>query len=101
MNGRAAPRWPSVAADGKGTRNRLDPVAAAEPGDEGMSEGRIFEIEREGVVDDTRRPGGCGRPPFGAASLVEPGMHDLELAPNPSGGTAIRTRTGYRRSALR
>jgi hypothetical protein len=83
MNGGATPRWLCVAADGKGTRDRFDAVAAAEPGDEGMSEGSILEIEGKGIVDDTPRPGGRGCPPFGAASLVEPGMHDLELATQP------------------
>jgi hypothetical protein len=83
MNGGAAPRWLCVAADGKGTRDRFDAVAAAEPGDEGMSEGSILEIEGKGIVGDTRRPGRRGRPPFGAASLVEPGMHDLDLATQP------------------
>jgi hypothetical protein len=83
MNGGTAPRWLYVAADGKGTRDRCSAVAAAEPGDEGMSEGSILEIEGKRIVDDTPRPGGRGRPPFGAASLVEPGMHDLELATEP------------------
>jgi hypothetical protein len=99
MGGHAAPRRQRIATNGEGTLNRLDPIAAAETGDKGMGEGGILEIEREGIVDDARRPRGCDCPPFGAASLVEPGMDDLELEPNPSGGTAIRTRTGYRCSA--
>ena len=44
MNGRNTPRFSRIVADRKGTRNRLDPVAAAEAGDKGMREGSILEI---------------------------------------------------------
>ena len=101
MNRRAAPRWPCVATDGNGTRNRLDLVAAAEAGDEGMSEGGILEIEPERVVDDTRRPSGRTRPPFAPQVSSSQACMISSWWPNPSGGTAIRTRTGYRRSASR
>ena len=101
MNSRNTPRFPRIVADCKGTRNRLGPVAAAEAGNKGVRKGSILEIECYGVVDHTGYPGWCRRPAFGAASLVEPGCMISSWRPSPSGGTAIRTRTGYRRSASR
>jgi len=43
MNGCNTPRFPRIVADGKGTRNRLDPVAATEAGDKGMRDRSILE----------------------------------------------------------
>jgi hypothetical protein len=83
MNRRCAPRCPNVLADRIGARNRLDPITAAETDDKRMGESGVFEIERKGVVDHTARPGGGGCPTFGAAGLVEPGMHNFELAAQP------------------
>src|SRR5271167_4311536 len=83
MCGRAGLRRLHVVADREGARKSLDPVAAAETSNKGMGKGGILEIEREDVVDDARRSRGCGCPTFGAASLVEPGMHDIELAAKP------------------
>lgn len=55
--GRNAPRRRLVAADGERTRDRLDPVAAAEARDKGVCESGTFEIKGDRVIDD-----------FGAAS---------------------------------
>ena len=76
-------RFHRIVADGKSARNRLDPVAAAEAGHKGLRDRSILEIECHRVVDHTRRPGGGLRPAFGAASLVEPGVHNIELATQP------------------
>jgi hypothetical protein len=37
MNSRNTLCFPCIVTDGKGTRNRLDPVAAAETGDKGIA----------------------------------------------------------------
>ena len=94
-------RFHRIVADGKSARNRLDPVAAAEAGHKGLRDRSILEIECHRVVDHTRRPGGGLRPAFGAASLVEQACIISSWRPSPSGGTAIRTCAGYRRSASR
>jgi hypothetical protein len=83
MGGPASPHRARIAAARKGSRYGLDPEAAAEADDKGVSKGGILEIEREGIVDDARRPGGRACPTFGAASLAQPGMDDLELAAKP------------------
>jgi hypothetical protein len=83
MGGPASRHRARFAAARKVSGYGLDPEAAAGADDKGVSKGGILEIEREGIVDDARRPGGRGCPTFGAASLVEPGMDDLELAARP------------------
>ena len=101
MNRRAAPRWPCVATDGNGTRNRLDLVAAAEAGDEGMSEGGILEIEPSASLTIPVVPAGALAHPLAPQVSSSQACMISSWWPNPSGGTAIRTRTGYRRSASR
>ena len=101
MSSRASPIGAHIAAERKGPRYCLDPTAAAETGDKGMGKGGILEIEREGVVDDTPVPAGAVAQPSAPQVSSSQACMISSWRPNPSGGTAIRTRTGYRRSAAR
>jgi hypothetical protein len=60
-----------------------------------MGKGGILEIEREGVVDDTPVPAGAVAQPSAPQVSSSQACMISSWRPNPSGGTAIRTRTGY------
>jgi hypothetical protein len=63
-----------------------------------MGESRVVEIKRERIVEDSGQPGrGC--PPASAPQVSSSQACMISICrPSPSGGTAIRTRTGNRRS---
>ena len=77
------PRRRHIVSEGECARDRLDPIAAAEAGDEGMGEGGICEIKPDRIVDDAGEPGRSQGPAFDPTGLVEPSMDDLKLAPKP------------------
>src|SRR6266446_2667665 len=72
-----------IVSGGKCALDRLDPIAAAESGYEGVREDGIVEIKCDRIVDDAGEPGERHRPALDTAGLVEPGMDDLELASEP------------------
>ena len=60
-------------------------IAAAKAVDEGVGEAGVLEIKSDRIVEHAGEPCRRGGPAAGAASLVEPGVHDAELAAEPVG----------------
>jgi len=58
MTGPASLREARLVAGAKASAIRFGSESTTEAGDKGTSKGAILEIEREGIVDDTCRPGG-------------------------------------------
>jgi hypothetical protein len=66
---------------------------------QGARERCISKINRERVIQHTTRAGGRHGPAVRAAVLIEPGGNGACRVPRPAAGTAMRMRTGNRRSA--
>ena len=76
----------------------LHPGADAPPNDEGVSERRIREVDRQGVIEHAARSR-RRQPSRRRRNSVKPGGNLGMPWPSPPGGTPILIRTGKRRSA--
>jgi hypothetical protein len=83
-----------AAAHGEGAGDRLDPITAAKPGDKGVRESRIGKIKSDRIVDDANASGRRGRPTPAPQVSSSQACIRASCCPSPSGGTAMRTRTG-------
>ena len=78
MKPRANPRLRVIFAHLEHTANRLDLSPEAPSGYERARQGRISEVDREGVIQHAARSRGRHGPSVSAAILVEPGS-DLRV----------------------
>ena len=95
----AAPRGQRRTADGERAGNRLDPVAAAEPGDECMSQGGVGKINAMASLTMPASPAGAVAQPSAPQVWLSQACISVSWSPRPCAGTAMRTRTGNCRSA--
>jgi hypothetical protein len=75
------------------------PGADARPGDEGVSERRIGEVDRQGIVEHVASSRGVIAQPSAPQFSSSQAVIWVCRWPRPSGGTSILIRTGKRRSA--
>ena len=69
------PRYRRVVSHLKYAARGLSPVAGTPPRDKGTREGRIEEIDRDGVIEHAAHPRWGDRPAISATILIEPGGH--------------------------
>jgi hypothetical protein len=77
------PRWRLVLAHLEDASGALDLITGTPPSDEGIREGGISEIDRQGVIQHAARARGCHRPAVGTGILVKPCLNSVEPRAEP------------------